>query len=399
MPTSQEPAAAERLDRFMARAGAAYYATRPDPFGRAGDFTTAPEISQAFGECLGLWAAVTWGAMGAPDPALLVELGPGRGTLMADALRAVGQVAPGFRAALRVHLVEASPALRAVQARTLASVVATGHPPTPTLPRPAGEGGTREAGGWGCDDAAREAGGWGCDDTTREAGGWGCDAAAWHDDLTTVPPGPAIILANEFLDALPIRQFIRRGGTWREHFVQAGGFVEGPAEAPPPLPADAPEGAIQEVSEPGHALARTLAARLAAQGGAALFLDYGPAAGGFGDTLQAVALHGRADPLAAPGSVDLTAHVDFAAIAAAARAGGASVHGPLPQGLFLQRLGLMSRAAMLARSAALAGRRDGAGHILSGAERLVAPEGMGRLFKALCLCHPALPPPPGFEPT
>ncbi len=338
------PAAAERLDRFMARAVAAYYAQRP-AFGAGGDFTTAPEISQAFGECLGLWSAVTWQAMGAPDPVRLVELGPGRGTLMADALRAVGQTVPAFRAALRVHLVEASPALRETQARAL-----------------------------------------------PDAG------AAWHDSLADVPPGPALILGNEFLDALPIRQFVRRGDAWLERWVAGGAFLERPAEAPPALPAEAPDGAVREVCEPALDLARAVAARLRAGGGAALLIDYGYAAPGFGETLQAMARHGAADPLAAPGTVDLTAHVDFAAIAAAGRAAGAAAHGPLPQGLLLQRLGLMSRAAMLARSAAAAGRHRLAGEILSGAERLVAAEGMGRLFKALCLCHPALPPPPGFEP-
>ena len=338
--------APERLDRFMARAVAAYYAGERDPFGRGGDFITAPEISQAFGECLGLWAAVTWEAMGRPDPVLLVELGPGRGTLMADALRAAADVAAPFRAALRVHLVEASPRLRDAQRAKLG-------------------------------DAA---------------------AAAWHDDLAAVPPGPAIVLANEFFDALPIRQFVRRGAEWRERFVASGAFVEDTADDAPPLPDDAPEGAVQEVSEAGRALAAALGNRFAKQGGAALLLDYGPAAGGFGDSLQAVRGHGAADPLAEPGGADVTAHVDFAALAASARAAGAAVHGPLPQGLFLQRLGLMSRAAMLARAAQMAGKgRQQTGLILSGAERLVAPERMGRLFKALCLCDPALPPPPGFE--
>lgn len=325
----------------MARAVAAYYAGR-DPFGRAGDFITAPEISQAFGECLGLWAAVTWEAMGRPDPVLLVELGPGRGTLMADALRAAAEVAQPFRAALRVHLVEASPRLRGAQRARLAGT-----------------------------------------------------EAVWHDMVAAVPPGPAIVLANEFFDALPIRQFVRRGGAWRERFVADGAFVECAAEDAPPLPDDATEGAVGEVSEGGRALAAALGARLAARGGAALLLDYGPATGGFGDSLQALRGHAAADPLAAPGEADLTAHVDFAALAAAARTAGAAAHGPLPQGLFLQRLGLMSRAAMLARAARLAGRD--AGLILAGAERLVAPERMGRLFKALCLCDPALPPPPGFE--
>ncbi len=283
----------ERLDRFMARALAAYYAAR-DPFGAAGDFITAPEISQAFGECLGLWAAITWELMGRPDPVVLAELGPGRGTLMADALRAVREVAPAFHAAARVHLVESSPRLAAAQRARLG------------------------------------------------------EAARWHESVGTLPEGPAILLANEFFDALPIRQFVRRGGAWLERFVADGRFIETPAD-PAPLPAEAPDGAVFELSEAGRALAAALAGRVATQGGAALILDYGPAESGFGDSLQAMRAHGAADPLAEAGSVDLTAHVDFAAVAAAARESGAAVHGPLPQGLFLQRLGLMTRAAMLAR--------------------------------------------------
>jgi SAM-dependent MidA family methyltransferase len=322
----------------MARAAAAYYA-RHDPFGRGGDFTTAPEISQAFGECLGLWAAVCWQLMGQPASVRLVELGPGRGTLMADALRAVAEVMPAFHAAATVHLVETSPALRAAQAQRV-------------------------------------------------------PGAHWHATADAVPAGPAIILANEFFDALPIRQFIRRGGHWRERFVQDGAFLEAAPEAAPPLPAEAPDDTVFEHGAAGLAIAAALAARLHEQGGAALVLDYGPAEKAVGDSLQAVASHGRADPLAAPGSVDITAHVPFAALAEAGRAAGAAVHGPLPMGLFLQRLGLMSRAAILARSSP-----RHAGLILSGAERLVAPEGMGRLFKALCLCHPGLAIPPGFEPT
>ncbi|MBK1661586.1 SAM-dependent methyltransferase [Paracraurococcus ruber] len=326
----------------MARAVAAYYAAR-DPFGAAGDFTTAPEISQAFGECLGLWAAVTWQQMGSPPEIVLAELGPGRGTLMADALRAAAMV-PAFRAALRVHLVETSPLLRAAQAARLGDAV-----------------------------------------------------AAWHADIAALPAGPAIILANEFFDALPIRQFIRRGGAWLERHVEAGRFVALPPADAPPLPAAAPEGAIAERAEAGEAVAAALAARLRAQGGALLALDYGYSEPALGDSLQAMTRHGPADPLAAPGTVDVTAHVPFAALAEAGRAAGAAAHGPLPMGLFLQRLGLAQRAAILARAAATAGRRDQAGLILSGAERLTAPEGMGRLFKALCLCHPALPIPPGFE--
>ncbi|MCR0984612.1 class I SAM-dependent methyltransferase [Roseomonas populi] len=319
----------------MARANAAYYAGR-DPFGAAGDFTTAPEITQAFGECLGLWAAVTWVAMGRPDPVILAEAGPGRGTLMADALRAIGQMMPDFTRALRLHLVETSPLLRAAQRARLPDAV-------------------------------------------------------WHDDIAALPPGPVILLANEFLDALPIRQFVRRGGAWMERFVAGDAFVERPAPDAP-LPDAGEEGEVREVNEPALAIAAALGARLAAQGGAALFIDYGPGESGPGDSLQAIRGREAADPLADPGTADLTAHVDFTALARAARAAGAAAHGPLPQGVFLSRLGLHSRAAVLA--AADSGR--GARHI-EAATRLTAPEAMGRLFKALVLCHPSLPTPPGFE--
>lgn len=322
----------ERLDAFMARAATAYYA-RGEGIGR--DFTTAPEMSQAFGECLGLWAAVTWQAMGAPGRVVLAELGPGRGTLMADALRAVDEMMPGFSRAAEVHLVEASPALRAEQERRLKGRV-----------------------------------------------------AAWHAEAGTLPEGPALILANEFFDALPIRQFVRRAEGWRERFVQDGSFAEQPSD----WMEEAPEGAIREICEPARAVAGALAARIAVQGGALLALDYGPAESGFGDTLQALRGNERADPLADPGEADLTAHVDFAALARAGRAAGAAAHGPLPMGLFLQRLGLMARSAMLARM-----KPASAGTILAAAQRLVAPEGMGRLFKALVLAHPGLPTPAGFE--
>ncbi len=319
----------ERLDAFMARATATYYAERA---GLGRDFTTAPEMSQAFGECLGLWCAVTWQSMGAPPRVVLAELGPGRGTLMADALRAVREMMPAFAAAADLHLVETSPRLRAEQARHL--------------------------------------------------------DATWHDHAKTLPPGPMILLANEFFDALPIRQFVWRSAGWRERFVAGGAFVEQPSDHA----GDAPEGAVRELCEAGRALAAALGARLAGEGGAALILDYGPAEPGLGETLQALRDNTRADPLGEAGRVDLTAHVDFAALAGCARAAGAATHGPLPMGLFLQRLGLMARSAMLARAAPTQ-----AGSILAAAQRLVAPEGMGRLFKALALAHPALPTPAGFE--
>lgn len=324
----------ERLDAFMARANAAYYATR-DPFA---DFTTSPEISQVFGEVLGLWAAVTWEAMGRPDPVLLAECGPGRGTLMADALRAVGGVAPAFRAALRLHLVETSPRLRAIQAAKL-------------------------------------------------------PGAEWHGTVSDVPAGPLLLLANEFLDALPIRQFVRRGGGWTERFVDGAAFVELPASAPRDAPGGVADGATVERCDPALEVVGALAARLASQGGAALFLDYGRAESGPGDTLQALRDGRPAPPLEHPGEADLTAHVDFAALARAARAAGAAVHGPVPQGRFLAALGLFQRTDRLARTRPPAR----AAALVQAAQRLAEPDRMGKLFKALCVCHPCLPTPAGFE--
>lgn len=334
----------ERLDHFMARANAAYYATH-DPFN---DFTTAPEISQAFGEILGLWAAVTWQSLGQPDPVLLVEAGPGRGTLMADALRAVARVVPAFGTAARLHLIETSPRLRAIQAERL-------------------------------------------------------PGAVWHAGLGTVPDGPMLLLANEFLDALPIRQFVRRGGRWMERFVAVGGFVEQAVvdgSLTPTLSRSAgegwgegPEGAILEINEAAQHCARSLATRFTAHPGAALFLDYGPERSAPGDSLQALRDGRPADPLSPPGTADITAHVDFAAFAAAARQSGAAVHGPLPQGVFLTRLGLFQRTDRLARTQPPVR----AAAMIEAARRLAEPDRMGRLFKALALCSPACPTLPGFE--
>ncbi len=322
----------QRLDRFMAAANARYYEAG-DPFR---EFATAPEICQAFGEILGLWAATVWEGMGRPDPVLLVELGPGRGTLMVDALRAVGKVATGFRTALKVHLVETSPGLRELQARLLAE-------------------------------------------------------AAWHQAFADVPPGPMILLANEFLDALPIRQFVRRPFGWTERFVSSGRFVERPAAEPG---REAPMGMVVEVCAEARHLASLLGARLKKSPGAALFIDYGPAASAPGESLQALRGGRPADPLADPGRADLSAHVDFQAFADSARAAGALVSGPVAQGLFLTRLGLFQRLDRLAYGAGPAK----AAALIAAGRRLTEPDAMGRLFKVLGLAHPDGPELPGFAP-
>lgn len=322
----------ERLDAFMARANAAYYATR-DPFA---DFTTAPEISQVFGEVLGLWSAVMWTMIGRPAPVRLIEVGPGRGTLMADALRAIRRAMPEFGEALRVDLVETSPRLRAIQAGAVPD-------------------------------------------------------AHWHDRLADVPDGPFILLANEFLDALPIRQFVRRGQGWAERFVGPAGFAEQPADFVP-WPDPLPEGSIVERSDAAAAVAALVADRLARAPGAALFLDYGPEHSAPGESLQALSGGVPVDPLSPPGTADLTAHVDFAAFALAARAGGAAAHGPVPQGLFLARLGLFQRANRLAQ-----GRPPAeASAIMESARRLGEPNRMGRLFKALAVTRDGMGDLPGF---
>ena len=311
-----------------------YYTTR-DPFGAAGDFVTAPEVSQMFGELLGLWLAQVWADQGGP-PFVLAELGPGRGTLMRDALRAAARQ-PGFTAAARLWLVETSPALRATQAALLPE-------------------------------------------------------ARWAARVEDLPEGPLFLLANEFLDALPIRQFQRVESLWREREVGPDGFRW---RAPHPDAAlDArfpllPDGAIAEVSPEAEAAAAHLGARIARDGGAALIVDYG-AWDGAGDTLQAVAGHAFADPLAAPGEADLTAHVRFRALAAAARP--ARAFGPAGQGAFLERLGITARAAVLARGRPAAVQAA----VAAAHRRLTHPDEMGTLFQALALLPREAPVPPGF---
>ena len=328
-----------------------YYVTR-DPLGPSGDFVTAPEISQMFGELVGLWAVCAWQQMGTPDPVRLVELGPGRGTMMADLLRSA-KVVPAFRTAISVDLVESSPVLRRRQQEAL-----TDH-------------GVR---------------------------------IAWHQDLTEVAAGPVIVLANEFFDAMPVHQAVRAADGWHERMVgvDAAGRLTlalGPdplpgfdALIPPPLQPATP-GAIYEWRSDRPAL--ELAERMVRENGIALVIDYGHAAGGFGGTLQAVGRHRYADILARPGEHDLTAHVDFAAFGRAARRTGARVWGPVPQGIWLRRLGLEARAARLkAATPALAAAVDAAVERLAG----FGAGQMGALFKVIAIAHPRLPAPPGFEP-
>jgi NADH dehydrogenase [ubiquinone] 1 alpha subcomplex assembly factor 7 len=325
-----------------------YYARR-DPIGRTGDFITAPEVSQIFGELLGLWCADAWERMGRPDPVILAELGPGHGTLMADALRAL-RVAPHFRRALRLHLVEASAMLRRLQAQKL-----------------------------------------------------GAAEPVWHDDVARLPKGPLILIANEFLDALPIRQFVRGTAGWHERRVALAAdgerlaFAVGAAPSFPVAiaPAElqsAPTGSIWEICPAAQTIAATLGTRLKEQGGVALFVDYGYFPSACADTLQALKQHRRHDALADPGEADLTAHVDFAAFAAAAVHAGAHAYGPVTQAAFLIALGARERAARLLREAT----PGQAAAIESAVRRLLDENEMGTLFKALALTDPKLGAPAGF---
>ena len=319
-----------------------YYTTR-DPLGRQGDFTTAPEISQMFGELLGLCLAQAWLDQGAPRPFILSELGPGRGTLMADLLRATRTV-PGFHEALSLHLVEGSPKLRTVQ--------------TKTIPYP----------------------------------------AKHHDSIATLPDGPLFLIANEFFDALPIRQFQRDGAIWRERIVglENGALAVGLSDPMPPEHLadrldDTEDGQIVEISPGTEAIAATLGARISHQGGVALVIDYGDWRSR-GDTFQAISKHQKVSPLSRPGDADLTAHVDFEALAKAARPALASKL--IPQGVLLERLGITPRANALAQK--LSGPALSS-HIAAH-RRLTHPDEMGTLFKAIALYQPGTPCPPGFDP-
>jgi NADH dehydrogenase [ubiquinone] 1 alpha subcomplex assembly factor 7 len=320
------------------------YYVRRDPI--SGDFITAPEISQIFGELIGLFFVQAWQDRGRPSRFHLVELGPGRGTLMADLLRAA-RVRPEFVDAATIHLVEISPRLRAMQQRALLAV-----------------------------------------------------DPVWHGELSEIAvDAPVFIVANEFFDALPVRQFIHAGGVWHERKIGLDGdrfsFFTDASPAPETLiPRDlreAPEGSIFEVSDDAHALAEQIANRIVETRGVALIIDYGHIRSGFADTFQAVKAHSFADPLTTAGEADLTCHVDFAALRAAALFRGATVSGPATQAQFLMKLGIRQRAEMLKR-----GRMEYAAIIDSGVERLVSDSQMGTLFKVIGLSSPGSPPLPGF---
>ena len=327
---------------YMAEANAHYY-NRTDPLGAAGDFITAPEISQMFGEMIGLWLADQWQRAGKPALCHFVEFGPGRGTLAADALRAMGQ----FDFQPKVHLIEGSTALRMAQ--------------QVSVPQ-----------------------------------------ATWHDGLDSVPrEGPLLIVANEFLDALPVRQVVRTENGWRERVVVHNGErfmpVAGarPMEAAVPAPlADCPPGTILESCPAAAAMAYEIAMRLKAQGGAALFIDYGYTAPQTGSTLQAVRAHQKVDPFAEPGLADLTALVDFAQLKQIALAGDVECLGPVGQGDWLMALGIGQRASMLAKS-----QPAKAQDMMTALDRLVSSDQMGTLFKVIAYRGPAWPVGAGFGGT
>lgn len=325
------------LFEFMGAANAAYYGGR-DPLGARGDFITAPEISQMFGELVGLWFADLALRAGAGETCAYVELGPGRGTLAADALRAMKQA--GLTPP--VHLVETSPVLIERQRNAVPQ-------------------------------------------------------ASWHSDVTTLPEDrPLIIIANEFLDALPIRQFQRIGAGWRERMVEREplgwslGTTDCAEEIPLPL-SDSPMGSIVERNPVGEAIIAALAERIAKQGGALLLIDYGYEGPAAGDTLQAMTNHSYADPLSDPGARDLTAHVDFGMMAAVGREHGLRAQPCVGQGAFLTALGIDARAASLTKANPARGEE-----LSTARNRLVAPDQMGKLFKVLALRHPEWPASAGF---
>ena len=320
-----------------------YYVSR-DPLGREGDFTTAPEVSQMFGELLGLWAASVWRAIGQPPLLRLIELGPGRGTMMADALRAL-RVLPPLYQSLTIHMVEVNPVLREKQRSTLSSV----------------------------------------------------RNITWHDSIDDVLEGPAVIFANEYFDVLPIHQMVKRETGWHERTIELDKndslvFAHMSEPTPrfevllPPLVRAAPVGAVFEW-RPDKEIMK-VARRVREHDGAAVIIDYGHLRSDAGDTFQAIARHSFTDPLKNPGQADVTAHVDFQALGRAAEDLGARVHGPVTQGEFLKRLGIEARAATLMAKATpeVSADIDGALKRLTDSGR----GGMGSMFKVIGISKPDL---------
>jgi SAM-dependent MidA family methyltransferase len=314
-----------------------YYTTR-EPFGTKGDFTTAPEISQMFGELVAVWLYEAWQAVGRPMPVTIAEIGPGRGTLMKDMLRAFARLDAALVATATFAMVEASPRLAEIQAKTLAGAATTPQ---------------------------------------------------WHETVSTLPQAPLLIVGNELFDAIPVRQFVRTQNGWAERMVGLDdddrlAFFAGAASLDASLlpddARDAPQGAIVELSPARAALMTSIAGHVASHNGAGLFIDYGYLRPGVGDTLQALRQHRSVDVLASPGEADLTTHVDFAALAAAARAQGLDAH-TATQGGFLLDMGLLERAGQLGANGTEALREKISGEV----ERLAAPQAMGELFKVLAI--------------
>ncbi|HEV2505638.1 MAG TPA: class I SAM-dependent methyltransferase [Mesorhizobium sp.] len=316
---------------------AGYYTTR-EPFGAGGDFITAPEVSQMFGELVAVWFYEAWRAIGSPMPVTLAEIGPGRGTLMKDMLRTLQRLDPAFATGASIAFIETSPRLRQVQKDTLADMAA---------------------------------------------------GVEWHETAATLLDQPILIVGNELFDAVPIRQFVRTTDSWHERMVGLDengdlAFYAGAASLDsallPPDAETALDGSIVELAPARSALMQTIADRIAAHGGVGLFFDYGHLQPGLGDTLQALRNHQYEDVLASPGEADLTSHVDFAALAASARAAGLRADSTT-QGAFLLAMGLLERAGRLGADAGEATRERLSGEV----ERLAGPQAMGELFKVLAI--------------
>ncbi len=342
---------ADYMSEALANPKYGYYMTG-DPLGKEGDFITSPEVSQMFGELIGLWCAVTWNQMGSPQKINLIEMGPGRGTLMVDALRAL-VMAPTFLDAIDVHMIETSPSLQKRQKRNLEAL-----------------------------------------DVDIQ----------WHKSFADVPEGPFILIANELIDALPIRQFEKSVAGWGERKVGCdpeGNLIwmlDQSAVVPemfiPPALTASPPGSIFELCQSGVSLVTSISESIAKFGGAALFIDYGHSQSAIGDTLQAVKDHQYHDVLLDPGDADITAHVDFERLAEAARAAGAFSYGTITQREFLGPLGIQHRAKQLIKAASTRQKSE----VISATNRLIGEDEMGTLFKVLAIAHPDQPVPEGFGP-